>query len=127
MSDFTRPAEELTAAAKEYVDLRVDDLKLRTAKGLSVTVARLLGLILILGVVLALLLLLSFGFVLLFGEWIGSYAAAAFIVAAVLAVLLVILLLRRDRLFRESFVSLFVKLFFSDDEQEEELPGHHDA
>ena len=116
MSDFTRPVEELTAAAKEYVDLRADDLKLRTAKGLSVTAAKLVGLILILGVVTVLLLVLSFGIVLLAGEWLGSYAGAAFIVAGVLGVVLLVLLKLRDRLFQGTFVSLFVKLFFSDDE-----------
>ena len=80
MSDFSKPAEDLLQAAKEYADLRIDDLKLRTAKGLTVAVSKLLGLILILGVVLALLLLLSFGLVLLVGEWIGSYGLAALMV-----------------------------------------------
>lgn len=126
MSDFSKPAEDLVQAAKEYADLRVDDLKLRSAKVLSITVSKLLGLILILGVVLALLMLLSFGFVLLVGEWIGSYAWAALIVAAVVAIILLVLLKVRDRLFQESFVSLFVKLFFADDE-EAELPGNQDA
>ena len=126
MSDFSKPAEDLVQAAKEYADLRIDDLKLRTAKGLSIAVSKLLGLILVLGVVLALLMLLSFGLVLLLGEWIGSYAWAAFIVAGVVAVVLLILLKLRDRIFQGSFVSLFVKLFFADDEQAE-LSGNQDA
>ena len=122
MSEFSKPAEDLLQAAKEYADLRIDDLKLRTAKGLTVAVSKLLGLILILGVVLALLLLLSFGLVLLVGEWIGSYGLAALMVAGVVAVVLLVLLKVRDKLFQGTFVSLFVKLFFAGHEESELSP-----
>ena len=50
MSNFSRPAEDLSREAKEYIDLRLEDVKLRTAKGLSVTASKLVGLFLILGV-----------------------------------------------------------------------------
>ena len=33
--DFTKSAEEFAQSASEYIDLKIDDLKLRTAKGLS--------------------------------------------------------------------------------------------
>ena len=122
MSDFSKPAEDLLQAAKEYADLRIDDLKLRTAKGLTVAVSKLLGLILILGDVLALLLLLSFGLVLLVGEWIGSYGLAALMVAGVVAIVLLVLLKVRDKLFQGTFVSLFVKLFFAGHEESELSP-----
>jgi len=115
MSQFSKPAEDLAGEAREYIDLRLDEVKLRTAKGLSLTVSKLLGMILILGVVSALLLVLSFGLILLLGELIGSYGWAALAVAAVLTVSLVVLIVLRDRLFRGSFVRLFVKLFFGED------------
>ena len=118
MSDFTRPAEELSAQARQYVDLRLDDLKLRTARGLSMTLTKLVGLFLMLGVLTALVLVLSFACVLLLGELFGSYAGAAFVVAGVLLVGFVLLYVFRNRLFKDAFVPLFVKLFFpaSDDE-----------
>ena len=116
MSNFSRPAEDLSREAKEYVDLRLDEVKLRTAKGLSVTASKLVGLFLILGVGISLLLVLSFGLILLLGELVGSYAWSAIGVAVLEGIALWILIRKRNDLFRDTFVPLFVKLFFSDDD-----------
>ena len=116
MSNFSRPAEDLSREAKEYIDLRLEDVKLRTAKGLSVTASKLVGFFLILGVGISLMLVLSFGLILLIGELVGSYAWSAIGVAVLLGISLWILLRKRDSLFRDTFVPLFVKLFFSDDD-----------
>jgi hypothetical protein len=116
MSNFSRPAEDLSREAKEYVDLRLDEVKLRTAKGLSVTASKLVGLFLILGVGISLLLVLSFGLILLVGEIFGSYAWSAIGVAVLEGIALWILIRKRNDLFRDTFVPLFVKLFFSDDD-----------
>ena len=116
MSNFSRPAEDLSREAQEYLDLRLDDVKLRTAKGLSVSASRLVGIILLLGMATNLVLVLSFGIILLVGELVGSYAWAALGVAAVLGVVLWILVRKRDTLFKDTFVPLFVKLFFSDND-----------
>ncbi|MBR6882881.1 MAG: hypothetical protein IKN06_07950 [Bacteroidales bacterium] len=117
MSQFSRPAEELSREAKEYVDLRLEDVKLRTVKGLSLTASKLVGMILLLGVAINLALVLSFGIILLVGELIGSYAWAALGVAVLLGIVLWILVRKRDTLFKDTFVPLFVKLFFSDDDE----------
>ena len=117
MSQFSRPAEELSREAKEYVDLRLEDVKLRTVKGLSLTASKLVGMILLLGVAINLALVLSFGIILLVGELIGSYALAALGVAVLLGIVLWILVRKRDTLFKDTFVPLFVKLFFSDDDE----------
>ena len=116
MSQFSRPAEDLSREAQEYIDLRLEDVKLRTVKGLSVTASKLVGMILLLGIAINLVLVLSFGVILLVGELIGSYAWAALGVAALLAIGLWIRVRKRDTLFRDTFVPLFVKLFFSDDD-----------
>ena len=120
MTHFTEPAENLSRKAKDYIDLRLDDIKLRTAKGLSVTASKLVAFFLIAGVGTSLILALSFGLILLIGELIGSYAWSAFGVSILLALGLWILIRRRDRLFKDTFVPLFVNLLFNDDDDEQE-------
>ena len=118
MSSFSKPAEDLSREAKEYIDLQLDNLKLRTAKGLSVTASKLVGYILIIGIASSLILALSFGLILLIGELIGSYAWSAIGVAALLGISLWILIRKRDSLFKDTFVPLFINLFFNDDDKD---------
>ena len=120
MTRFTEPAEDLSRKAKDYIDLRLDDIKLRTAKGLSITASKLVVFFLIIGVGSSLVLALSFGLILLIGELIGSYAWSSFGVAVLLGLSLWILIRRRDHLFKDTFVPLFVNLLFNDDDDEQE-------
>ena len=115
MSEFTRPVEDLGKEAAEYIDLKVDDLKLRTAKGLSMTLSKLLYMLLILFVISLILTALAIGGVMWIGELIGSYAGGALIVAGFFIIVLVVLILLRKRLFRDTFVPLFAKLFFDEE------------
>ena len=118
-SMFSRPAERLAEDAAAYIDLKVDELKLRTAKGLSVTLNRLIISILFLTLGSIVLMALAFGGVLLLGDLIGSYAAGAFIVAGFFLLLMVLLYFVRNKLFLNGFVKLFVGLFFENDGPEE--------
>lgn len=119
MNPFSKPAEELTREAKEYLDLRLDDVKLRTVKGLSISLSKLVGMFVIVGVALSLVLVLSFGIILLVGELVGSYAWAAIGVAVLLAVALWILIRKREILFKDTFVPVFINLLFSEDDEDE--------
>ena len=107
MSEFTKPIEDLGKNTADYVEARIDDLKLRTAKGLSLTLGKLLYMLLVLFIVSVILTALAIGG--------GSYAAGAGIVAAVFAVILAVVVLLRKRLFRNTFVPMFIKLFFDGD------------
>lgn len=115
MSEFTKPIEDLGKNASEYVDARIDDLKLRTVKGLSMTLGRLLYMLLVLFIVSVILTALAIGGVMWIGELIGSYAAGAMIVAGVFAVLLAVVILLRKRLFRDTFVPMLIRIFFDED------------
>lgn len=115
MGNFTRPVEELGKDASEYIDLRIDDLKLTTAKGLSMTLSKLLYMLLVLFVVSIIFISIAIGGVMWIGEMIGSYAGGAAIVAAFFLLLLGVLVLLRKRLFRDTFVPLLINLFFDED------------
>lgn len=115
MGSFTRPVEELGKEASEYIDLRIDDLKLTTAKGLSMTLSKLLYMLLVLFVVSIIFISIAIGGVMWIGEMIGSYAGGAAIVAAFFLLLLGVLVLLRKRLFRDTFVPLLINLFFDED------------
>ena len=112
--DFTKSAEEFAQSASEYIDLKIDDLKLRTAKGLSLTLNRILLAILFLSLGSIVLTATAFGGVLLIGDLIVSYAAGAFIVAGFFLLLTVILFAIRKKLFLNGFVQMFIRLFFED-------------
>ena len=120
MSNFSQPAEDLSRKAKEYIDLRLDDIKLRKAKTLSASASKIAGVILILGIALILVLVLSVGLILLAGSLTGDYAWGALGVAAVLGIVLWILVRKRDTLFKDTFVPVFVKLIFPEDNDEDE-------
>ena len=116
-TEFSAPAEDLAGKGKEYLDARVDDVKLRLVKGLSISLSKLLGLILFLGVVSSFLLVVSFGIILLLAEWCSlSYGVSAMIVAGVLLIVAAVVFLVRDKMFRSGFVRLFIKLFFGGDD-----------
>ena len=114
MSDFTRPVEDLGQKTTEYIDLRVDELKLKTAKGLSLTLSKLLYMLLVLFVVSIIMISIAVGGVMWIGEMVGSYAGGAAIVAAFFLLVLGVLVLLRKRLFRNTFVPLFIDLFFEE-------------
>lgn len=116
MSGFDRPLQDLASNAREYVDLQVDDLKLRVTKGLSLSLGQVLALVLALVSLSILLLALGAGCVILLGNWLGNYAVAAFIVAGFFAVVTLILFLLKNKLFVNGFVRLFTKVFFEEEE-----------
>lgn len=120
-NSFTEPAERLAESAAQYIDLKVDEVKVCTAKGLSIALNRLLVAILLLTLCSIVLMSAAFGGVLLLGDLIGSYAAGAFIVAAIFLVLLIVLFLLRDKLFLNGLVRMFVRLFFEEEGGEDEV------
>lgn len=97
---------------REYMDLRLDELKLKTIDGLSVGVSRVLSLMVVLMLGAIVLAAFAFGTVMLLGDLIGSWAAAAFIIGGVFLVALVAVLLVWKKLFVDVFVKLFIDIFY---------------
>ena len=97
---------------RKYLDLKVDDMKLKMIDGLSVGVSRVLVLVMLMLLAAIALAAFAFGIVLLLGELIGSWAAAAFIVGGQLLLILVVLVAVRKKLFLDIFVRLFIGIFY---------------
>ena len=100
---------------RKYLDLRLEDLKLRTVDGLSVGVSRVLAVMVILMLGAIVLAAFAFGTVLLLGDVIGSQAGAAFIIGGLFLIVLVVILLVWRKLFVNIFVKLFIDIFYGNE------------
>lgn len=120
MSDFAKQIEDLGQRAKDYADLQITDVKLRTVKGLSTALGKLVYIQVLVLVMAVFLIALAVGLVFLLGDLVGSTTVAAFIVVGIFLIALIVLLLLRKKLFRNTFVPLFVKLFFEGGDENED-------
>ena len=112
MSKFTQPAQLVVQEAGAYLDAQLDNIKLRTVKGLSKGTGALAGLLLISALASVFLLALSFALVMWLGEVLKSYALAGAIVAGGLFVLLMVFILLRNRMFKNSFIGMYEAVLF---------------
>ncbi len=104
--------ENLADSAKEYLDMRLDAIKLKMVDSLSVLFSK---------IVYAALLIISLGIAVAFmasafswwlADLLESKAAGTLITAGVFLLISFILYLRRDKLFINSLVTLFSRMFF---------------
>lgn len=107
--------ETLESDIRKYMDLRLEDLKLKAVDGLSVGVSRVLSMMVIIMLGAIVLAAFAFGTVLLLGDLIGSWAAAAFIIGVVFLVALAVMLLFWRSLFLDIFVKLFIGIFYGNE------------
>lgn len=107
--------ERIDPDVRNYLDLRLNELKLKTIDSLSIGVSRVLSMMLVIMLGAIVLAAFAFGTVLLLGDLIGSWAGAAFIIGGVFLFLLVLLLIYWKWLFVNMFVKLFIGIFYEND------------
>lgn len=107
--------EPLEKDIRAYMDMRLNDLKLKAVDGLSVGVSRVLSLMVIVMLGAIVLASFAFGSVLLLGDLIGSWAAAAFIIGGVFLIALTVMLFVWKKLFTDIFVKLFIDIFYDNE------------
>lgn len=107
--------DTMNSDIRKYLDLRLNEFKLRTIDGLSVGVSRVLSLMVVIMLGAIVLAAFAFGTVLLLGDVIGSWAGAAFIIGGFFLILLALMLLLWKRLFVNIFVKLFIGIFYEND------------
>ena len=114
-NDMAEGQERMVSDIRNYLDLRLNELKLKTIDGLSIGVSRVLSMMLVVMLGAIALAAFAFGAVLLLGALIGSWAGAAFIVGGIFLIVLSLLLIYWKRLFVNIFVKLFIGIFYEND------------
>lgn len=114
-NDMAVGQERMVSDIRNYLDLRLNELKLKTIDGLSIGVSRVLSMMLVVMLGAIALAAFAFGAVLLLGDLIGSWAGAAFIVGGIFLIVLSLLLIYWKRLFVNIFVKLFIGIFYEND------------
>lgn len=114
-NDMAEGQERMVSDIRNYLDLRLNELKLKTIDGLSIGVSRILSMMLVVMLGAIALAAFAFGAVLLLGDLIGSWAGAAFIVGGIFLIVLSLLLIYWKRLFVNIFVKLFIGIFYEND------------
>lgn len=114
-NDMAEGQERMVSDIRNYLDLRLNELKLKTIDGLSIGVSRVLSMMLVVMLGAIALAAFAFGAVLLLGDLIGSWAGAAFIVGGIFLIVLSLLLIYWKRLFVNVFVKLFIGIFYEND------------
>ena len=113
------PLEEMALQTKAYVDAKTEEIKLKATEGLSQALAKLLSMLLIIAVLIIILALLAYALL----HWLNTAIGdpwGTLIVCAVFGVLLIVLLARREKMFLNSFVKLFINVFFEKEEEVED-------
>lgn len=118
MAESPNTIETLASDVRKYIDLRLDELRLRAVRGLSQALGQVCAMLIIAGVAVIILLLLSYALL----QWLNVLLGApwgTFIACGVFILLFVFLLAFKGRMFRDSFVKLFASAFFEADNDDE--------
>ena len=115
VNDMESVREQRENELRKYLDLRLNDMKLKAVDGLSTGVSSVLSIIAAIMLGAIVLATFTFGAIILLGESIGSWAGAAFIVGGVLVLMLVLMLLLWKRFFINTFVRLFISIFYGNE------------
>lgn len=108
----TTPLEDVTASTKEYINLKIDEYKLKGAEHLSILSNKLIFLLIttMLGGVILQLAGLAMAY--FAAQLIGNTALGFLAVALLFAAVLYMLYRKREHLFTDKLVVLFIKIFF---------------
>ncbi len=113
-------AEELATAVKEYVDTRLDAVKLSVAEKVSALLANLLAGMVVVLVFLCFVFFGSIALALLLGSWLGAWWLGFLIVAGIYLLLGLITWLARGRLIRIPIMNAMIRQLFNRLEYEED-------
>ncbi|MBN2636700.1 MAG: hypothetical protein JXR61_10555 [Prolixibacteraceae bacterium] len=113
---ITKNISELNDAVKQYLQAKLDLVKLRLLKKTANYMSTLFGMLIS---ILILTLIIAFSgtaFTLWYGQTYSSYLDGALIMLGILILLLILFLIFRKKLLMSLFISKFSAILFEDDE-----------
>lgn len=111
--------EEAAGTAKEYLSLRIDHLKLKGVENLSIISNKTLVILIATMLGAVILQLLGFAFAFFIGNLIGSTALGFVIMALVFAAILWFICAKRDTLFMNKMIQMYMKMFFGNNKTQQ--------
>ena len=111
---------EISGTAKEYLNLRLDEYKLKGVENFSLISNKVL--VILIATMLGAVILQLFGFALAFfiGDLLGSTAIGFVIMALVFGCVLAIIYAKRDSLFINRTIQMYMKMFFGNNTQQKQ-------
>lgn len=106
-------ADEMISSVKEYVALKIDELKLKGVEGLSLLCSKMIFIFLAAMTIVIVLQLLGLSLGFLIGEYLGSNALGFLAVGAFFIIVFIILYLFKNKIFVNNFVKFFIQIFFN--------------
>lgn len=116
MSSLTEQAATLAENAKDYIETRVDLVKLEVAEKVSLFAGNVAAILVIAVLVLCFIAFAGVGLALLIGNWVGHMWAGFVIVSLAYGLKAILLWKMRERLVRIPVMNHLLKLFFHEDQ-----------
>lgn len=110
---------EIQETAKEYINLRLDEYKLKGVENFSLLSNRILVILVATMLGAVMLQLLGFAFAFLIGELIGSTALGFAIMSVIFGCILAIIYAKRETLFTNRMIRMYMKMFFGNNTQQQ--------
>ena len=110
--------DELVKETCRFVDVRFEEFKLKTTRGLSTALGQVLAYVVIIAVFLIVLSLLALALL----QWLNSLLGAPWgtlLVAGIFTIAILVLMLFRHALFKDLFIKLFINIFYNSDSDEQ--------
>jgi hypothetical protein len=120
MEEAFAKIEELAAHVKDYVNVRIDLVKLNAAEKTSSVMANLIAGTVVAVVFFLFFLFVNFSIAYALGEWVGKTWAGFLIVAAFYLVAAIIVWMARGRLIRMPIMNSMIELLFKNDDNEQD-------
>ena len=111
--------EELAGTIKEYINTRMDALKLGVAEKSSSVIANVLAGVIVFGVFILFIIFASIALSFGLGEWIGKTWAGFLIVAGLYLLAGIIVWSGRNKIIRLPIMNAMIRQLFSKEEEEE--------